>query len=564
MASNAPANVFVPIRDLNLAGLGASNDARLFFRRKAFETLSNFCHHTIKNKQLGLIDGLPGTGKSTTLWYNMHCLAKDEDKRIIWIHFDRQGLVVAHTLITKNECKDVPDPDVDGLGSRFKAEEADVIVCDGANTSNFKDCLRELRRWKRAGGQDNARVGFITMSNKIQKEHSHELEMLKSRGQGQEYCTQHSWTLEEYIDAFVQQDGTRSQLFIENIDIFEQDWEIREDEEEAEKSRRVKRNKLDRKERKPIARVKDIITQKYFYAGGSARWMLQKSKAEIETEIGGFLNEAQNINDILTFNLGTGSPIAKTHLYASEAASFVQYTMVSERATQLIVEKAGTSAISTLYAHAAKIGNGAFLGWVLEADYFSRCENNILHLVRPNGTSFKVPCPNRPVEFDVAALELLASFQNKADLKEYFAKLVPTTDLPTVGKPKSWNQGGYDVVRIQKVPDRDNELDLLFGQITKSWSHSLKLKYFEELANFFKTAGYIIRSIEIGFIVPSEQADSFAVPYSGVTSSGRLIHHTVYGTTTKWAQAKEHDQIAVYGLAMDGMNYPTSLKIASK
>jgi hypothetical protein len=570
MASNAKADAFVPIRDLVFAGLGASNEARLFFRREAFRTLSDFCDRAMKNKQLGLIDGLPGTGKSTTLWYKMHCLAKDEDKRVVWIHFDRQGEVVAHTLVTKNGCKDLPDPAVLDIASRFNTvEEADVLVCDGANNSNFKDCLRELRRWKKAGGRDSAtgRVGFITMSNKIKREHRHELEMLKARGQGQEYCTQYSWTLQEYIDAFVQQDGTRSQLFIENVDIFEKEWEIREDTEEAEKARRAKRNKLDRRERKPIARVKEIITQKSFYAGGSARWMLQLTKAEIEVDIRGFLNEAQVINNILMFNLGTGSPVAKTHLYASapavDGSGGVQYTMVSERATQLIVEKAGRSAISTLYAHAAKIGNPAFLGWVLEADYFSRCENNSLQLVRPNGTSFKVSCPNQPVEFDVASLELLASFQKKSDLKEYFAKLVPATNLPTVGKPKSWNQGGYDVVRIQRVPGKDNELDLLFGQITKSLSHSLKLQFFEELANFFVEAGYVIRSIEIGFIVPSEQAGSFTVPYSAVTASGRLIQHTVYGTTAKWTQTKEHTQVAIYGLAMDGMNYPTAASIAS-
>jgi hypothetical protein len=350
---------------------------------------------------------------------------------------------------------------------------------------------------------------------------------------------------------------------------FEEEWEIEEDDAEIEKNRRAKRCKLNLSERKPIASVEEIITQKFFYAGGSARWMIAQTTKEIEEDIGTYLDETENLSELLNFNLGPGSPVAKTHLFSSAPGtndSGAHYRLVSERATQLLVERVGRSGINTLYSHAAKINNPAFLGWIIEADYFSRCEANSLQLIRSDGTLFDVSCPNSPVEFDVGLLELLSSLENKTELKRYLTKFIPDNNSIAVCKPTKWNQGGYDVVRIKKTlpsgggTDEGTDkirIDLVFGQVTKSSTHSLKLRFFERLASFFFEAGYEVGSIEIGFIVPEEQMDSFTIPASAVTSSGRLIQHTVYGSIEKWAYKREHEQVVVYGLPMQGNNIPT-------
>ena len=80
---------------------------------------------------------------------------------------------------------------------------------------------------------------------------------MKARGIAQNYFTQHSWTLDEYKKAFLQQDGTRSKLMTAHIAKFEEEWEIEEDDAEMEKNRRVKRCKLNLSERKPIASVQE-------------------------------------------------------------------------------------------------------------------------------------------------------------------------------------------------------------------------------------------------------------------------------------------------------------------
>ncbi len=222
-----------------------------------------------------------------------------------------------------------------------------------------------------------------------------------------------------------------------HISTFEQDWEIEDNNVEAEKNRRAKRCRFDLSERKPIASVKQIITQKYFYAGGSIRWMLTRTIQEIESDILSYLNEAENFNELLMFNLGPKSPVAKTHLYSSirGARNVTFYKLISERATKLLVAKVGRSGIQTLYSHATEIKNPAFLGWVLEADYFSRCNANMLQLIRRDGSSFDVTCPRVPVEIDVGLLDVYASLDSKDELKAYLAKLIPDGDSVSVCKP---------------------------------------------------------------------------------------------------------------------------------
>jgi hypothetical protein len=73
------------------------------------------------------------------------------------------------------------------------------------------------------------------------------------------------------------------------------------------------------------------------------------------------MSAAIQVNDIINFHLGPTSGFAKTHLYFSKAiegdSMNVEYTSVSERATQILVESMGENGIKALYGHATKINN---------------------------------------------------------------------------------------------------------------------------------------------------------------------------------------------------------------
>jgi hypothetical protein len=334
-----------------------------------------------------------------------------------------------------------------------------------------------------------------------------------------------------------------------------------------------------------MSTIRDVVMQKFAYAGGSARWMMNVSTDEIDKEIDGYLKECPNMDDLLSFALGPESPLAKTHLYFSSRDNNdnTLYSMVSARATILAVEQHGTNGVKQLYKHAAALKNPSFLGWVVEADLFNRCRNGSLVMEKKGQTEGQreevVFDAGTPVEFDYDYLLLLYTEseqeeyekESSAAIAEEMKRLVPGQGKTQTCKPSAWNQGGYDVVFIKTsdVDGCEKNLAVRFGQVTKSDTHSLKLKFFAFFLKFLVRAGYTIDSVELGFIVPSKQVDTFRITASKVERSGLLNPYTRFGTpptddpTQKqencFAKNREHDQIQVYGLNMTSMDYPDGI-----
>ena len=123
------------------------------------------------------------------------------------------------------------------------------------------------------------------------------------------------------------------------------------------------------KRRHSTASVEEIITQKFFYAGCSARWMLAQTTKEIEEDIQMYLDEAasENLSELFNFHLGPSYPVVKTHLFSSAPGTIgdfrvVHYQLVSERATQLLEQVVGRLGINnTLYTHVAKTNHPVLL-----------------------------------------------------------------------------------------------------------------------------------------------------------------------------------------------------------
>ena len=301
--------------------------------------------------------------------------------------------------------------------------------------------------------------------------------------------------------------------------------------------------------------------------------MLQLSTNEIDAAINSFLDDCSNMNDLLSFSLGPTSPVATAHLYYSSVDKRGQtvYSMVSERATLLAVDRHGPNEIKELYKQAATLKNPAFLGWVIEADLFERCKTGCLKL-RRKGEEEDVYIEvqhGAAVEFDHGHLWALFEKGDHTKVSEEMNKLVPGKDETRTFKPTSWNQGGYDVVFIEVNRDDPNHVVIRFGQVTKSDSHSLKLKYFDNFLALLIAVGYVVDSVELAFIVPLSKIDTFCITGSQVEGSGLLNGHTRYGTAPTrdssqmqkncWTKIKERDQIQIYGLDIKSMSYPGAI-----
>ena len=216
-----------------------------------------------------------------------------EHKTVIWIHFDWSGAVQKVIRYNGEGLTTLQRPlDHTGLialvmgGSTYGEErpgvEADVLFFDGVSQGIYKDIFSLLRGWRDAGLEVKVppvgRAGFITMSNTIEREHIWEI---RASGDLYMYHTQHSWTPQELQEALIKPDGTRSEIFQQSKSIFEKEWEIEDDDPHSEAKRRANK-KRKRSGKKKLASIQEIVSQKYYTTGGSARWMFQLTTLETE------------------------------------------------------------------------------------------------------------------------------------------------------------------------------------------------------------------------------------------------------------------------------------------
>ena len=136
-----------------------------------------------------------------------------------------------------------------------------------------------------------------------------------------------------------------------------------------------------------------------------------------------------------------------------------------------------------------------------------RCVSGALFLEAKDGSAVQFTQQGQdPIEFDHDDLIDGAPVES----------LIPDEGKTNVCKPTKWNQGGYDAIFV--TAGSGKKLALRFGQLTKSTSHSLKLKYFAEVVSFLKNAGYVIESVEIAFIVPRQLISDFRILKQGFWS----------------------------------------------
>jgi hypothetical protein len=164
-------NKFVYVPNLLSAGLGHTNDPSLFYRRMAFDTLEDFVGEIVDGNHIGLVDGLPGTGKSSTIWWALQ-QEKFADQLVAWLHMDQSGECTAFVTKPIRGGDYVHNPNF--LVSDIENIDANVVVIDGANQANFGALGNSLRRWYFTGTRKGSKSGFITMSNKIKWLHLHE------------------------------------------------------------------------------------------------------------------------------------------------------------------------------------------------------------------------------------------------------------------------------------------------------------------------------------------------------------------------------------------------------
>jgi len=288
--------------------------------------------------------------------------------------------------------------------------------------------------------------------------------------------------------------------------------------------------------------VVDAITAKYRWSGGSARWMFNYLRVTIENKLREYCDKVANRKALLNQEIGPTSSFSTNHFFGSSRTvrNETEYFLVSQEAVRILSESMNRSTFESLYAFADRLENLAFVGWIVEADFFFQL-GLAIRKKKPFDPPFSLPLePILEIDFDhTKCCNLLLAVrsatgrkratQKKREKIKNIAKNFVSKKGAIAAKPTRWNQGGYDVFFVQFVSGGESgvEIDIRFAQVTKGTKHGLKVGYLYSVLQFFREAGYVLHSVEIAFILTSLNSVDFSV--DGVEADNTLKEYEIFG-----------------------------------
>ena len=504
---------FVNVSGLCSAGLSEeeSDRRRLFMRNASLELLNK-----LRGDFRGLrIFGAPGVGKSILVWMWACDEFLTNKKKVLWVHL-RKMRFSQSVLMSGGEVFKVEDTDADYV----LFSDADIIVVDGVTEGESQEYTRNLFYWE--GYRKHRKcVQVASTQLRINKVDDKIDKILRFKLP--------PWTLQEYITA------CRDREFYNEVSC------MFEDLREGAANEDIASLKDEDRE--------DVIAEKFFYAGGSARWMFNFTTKQVMEEI---MDESQKVDSFNTLIKGGGGDASKStvnHLWveypvASGGGLKKSFFFVSQYVAREMLRLCGAADMKLLYTMARDLRNPALLGWVIEMGFIK-----ILH---------DCACPNDDTHPKSPARVWTFAADGTVDEQTWDVPGIVDFEMDTIGsvkesilrhfwlRPSKWNQGGYDLACLLNV---DGQYVLRFVQVTAARKHSLKLGYFRDLATkVHDTIPEIeLTAIEIVMLVPDKEAASkFRIPHAQVTSAGALNLWFCGNTKEYWKEGKEEEQVGVY------------------
>jgi len=447
------------------AGGWKDDTQQVYLRKHAVDEWKELCKF---NKALH-IEGPPGTGKSTIAWV-WACFTA-QSANVVWVHRDADGgsrisLVGAGYIVYF----DFPARLESHLGMILSAcallARANIIIVDGI-TNKRKDLFGDTVRW--ANASPHRRAVLVTSAQIVfpgQFKADYNISTFSMP----------SWTFDQYRKA------------CEN-DTFYNAVKWRLGWVEAKKRLDPTQDENDYKN--------ELLGDKFFQAGFSARWMFSLSSSQLTKVILDYVDKVESYDQLAAGLTGTRATAAIGHLVAKDEHR--NHFLVSRAVTRAVVDKCEAKAITMAARLSKKYGNGAFDGWVFEFDFLM----NLRLAAEPTGS--------QSVTLTVGEHALVTSEEWKVDRQ---ATVYHAADLEGLDNadfaPHSWyipqkvNQGGFDVVMVT------GPNSLRFVQLTVASHHSQKLKYLREFGTAWETACQRdLTSVELVAVVPAGRLSEF-------------------------------------------------------
>ncbi|TMW64761.1 hypothetical protein Poli38472_011641 [Pythium oligandrum] len=458
----------------------------MLYCRPAFHRQFEFLRDEVLNEgHLGWILGPPGTGKSTTAMAFASTLDRSE-WIVTWIHVGKFMSWRCVRLIGEDRRSRILDiSDVDEV-LMVEDTRHHVVLVDGWTAADeFIELTRKCVEWFLAGTKVKRRLAFVcsvAASGKFQED----MEILTRAREFRVW----SWTLDEYLNAI--KDDEVFQSVSQCLDA----PAVLPDEEMSRAA---------------------MVESKYFYAGGSCRYMFHFRTATVATKLSDAVDSLNDAAIVATSGQRSSSSINRLFgMFQRPHDVGAVSPVISQYAATLIAIRCGPEAIKKFISTHRDISNPALDGWMLEMVFFASLRNGGLALVDAAGNT--VDTWGQSVVVIADGIPALSSAH------------------PVWIKPEKWNQGGYDAIMVCK---RTQHVRLV--QVTSAHKHSFRIDYFYGWLKMLSESpeSFEVKTMEIVFVVEQDKLSTF--DFSTVKGAGLL---RPFG----WSKGKETDLVRLVGI----------------
>ena len=234
------------------------------------------------------------------------------------------------------------------------------------------------------------------------------------------------------------------------------------------------------------AMIESYVDFKYFYAGGSARFMFDYNVEDLRGYLQGLIEALKDDQwQALTSSVPSMTDDAVNTLMQRfrDRHGLAKCAPVSRYIAMIAYEKCGEKVVTAVSTAATRTGNPSLKGWAFELQQLEIIKKGFhptpssTHIFSDSGLAF---LPTRQVHFDGTNLEGNIDGTN----------LEGNVDVPqtTVVWCLKWDQGCFDVALYSKPV-------LVTLQFTVSETHSLKLEYVRELREAFSSRGINVETV---------------------------------------------------------------------
>ncbi|KAG9415653.1 hypothetical protein AC1031_000036 [Aphanomyces cochlioides] len=351
----------------------------------------------LKDGHMGWILGPPGTGKSTTAMAFASTVNRSE-WMVTWIHVGKPLVMRSVRLIGDHRMTRFLD-DISDMDEVLMDDDTrhHIVLVDGWTTANeFSKLTGKCVRW-------------FLQANKVKKRRLAFVCSVASRGKIQEdteIATSAkeffvwSWTLDEYLNAINDDEVFKSVSQYLDASVVLPDEEM---------SRAA------------------MIESKYYYAGGSCRYMFQFDTTTVATKLSDAVDALNDAMSAATSGQRSSLCINRlSGMFKRSHAVGIVYSVISRYAGTLIAVRCGLEGIKKFMSTHRDSSNPVLDGWMLEMAFFASLLTGGLTLIDAEGN-----------EVDTWGPSLIVVGDGIPEL---------SSAHPVWIKPQKWNQGGYDAI----------------------------------------------------------------------------------------------------------------------